>query len=501
MKGFEEGYIYFERNSSSTVATTLSTQYIDSINEEIDKLVNDINSFDGFSSRIDTLKGDVAEFWHADTFNIKSALGGSKHRASVDRSHDMGSVDVSTNFGNDYGLKYYKTGAESAKQQAKSVFEKFKEYQQKGGRESIEEYLKKRGYSEDAILSDPIYSGQMRLIPTDQMKEAIKYLENKIAKESIIRPNEVKRYKETLDLLSDRIKDNNNNESIPLTDEDAKKLAMLAKKGDLDPTKLGLTTEELVSYKYVIQQAFKAGLSAATISMTLKIAPEIINAFKYLLDTGEVSPEQLRKIGVAALEGAGDGFLKGSVSAAITTICKSGILGEGLKDVNPSIVGAVTVLAIDTMKNAYFVANGKMTQRELANELVKEMFITTCSLIGGAISQSFIEIPVLGFMIGSLVGSILGSVTYEAAYRPVMSFCVSSGFTMFGLVEQNYELPEDVLKEIGVAVFEYEKFDYAKFEPVKFDYGKFSFEKFVPEKIDILFLRRGVIGISKIGFI
>ena len=33
---------------------------------------------------------------------------------------------------------------------------------------------------------------------------------------------------------------------------------------------------------------------------------------------------------------------------------------------------------------------------------------------------------------------------------------------MFGIVNQDYSMPEHVMEEIGVDVFEYEKFDYAK---------------------------------------
>ena len=38
-------------------------------------------------------------------------------------------------------------------------------------------------------------------------------------------------------------------------------------------------------------------------------------------------------------------------------------------------------------------------------------------------------------MIGSFVGSIIGSFTYNVGHKAIVSFCVDSGFTMFGLVE------------------------------------------------------------------
>jgi hypothetical protein len=119
----------------------------------------------------------------------------------------------------------------------------------------------------------------------------------------------------------------------------------------------------------------------------------------------------------------------------------------------------------------------------------------------GSVTQSFIEIPVLGYMLGSFVGSIAGSFIYSAAYKPFISFCVDTGFTMFGLVEQDYKLPEDVMQEIGIDVFEYDKFEYDTFEPDRFEYKRFTTDTFTPAKLDMSFLRRGVIGVNVIGFV
>ena len=56
-----------------------------------------------------------------------------------------------------------------------------------------------------------------------------------------------------------------------------------------------LTTEELIKYDYIVQQAFKAGLTAATISVVLKVAPEIIKAIDYLIKNGEINAVQFKK--------------------------------------------------------------------------------------------------------------------------------------------------------------------------------------------------------------
>lgn len=505
MEGFAEGYSFFEKNSGSYTAAAMGDAYVCDITDAIGVLRDDMNAFNGFNTKPDALKGDIAEFWHSDTFNINAIVRGSKSRTYVNRSHDFASADVSSNFGKNFGLKYYKTGTESAKQQAKSVFEKFKEYQSQGGKDSLDEYLAKRGLDDiDTILNDPIYSGQLRVIPKDQLEEATKWLQRKILEEGSKRPEQVARYQETLKMLTDKIKDGKGTESIALTKEEAEQLARLAKEGKITNEtlkKLGISTEELIKYEYVMKQAFKAGVSAATISMILKVAPEIYKAISYLIRNGELDENQFRKIGFAALKGGTEGFVRGSVSAAITTACKAGLWGEAFKSVNPSVVGAVTVIAIDTMKNAFNVAIGKMQSRELASELLKEMFVSTCSLIGGGVSQAFIEIPILGFMLGSFIGSVVGSFAYNLGYNVFISFCIDTGFTMFGLGDQNYELPDEVMEAVGFEVFRYEEFNYEEFKPEEFELKEFQVEEFETETLSIGFLRRGVISVQQIGYV
>lgn len=471
MGGFEEGYTYFSKNASAYAAATMSDSYVTNVNEEIDKLIKDLNSFEGFKTASKILKGDVAEFWHAGTFNINSALKDSSHRAFVDRSHAPASTDISTNFGDKYGLKYYSDGQASAKAQSVSV------------------------------LNVPIYKGQIRIIPRDQLEEATKYLERIIKTEAVRRPEQVFRYQETLDMLTDRLSDSKGVESIPLSKKEASELATLAKQGKINAVELGLTTEEMVKYNYVIQQAFKAGLTAAIISIVLKVAPEIFKSIDYLLKNGKINAEQFKKIGFAAVSGGAEGFIRGSISSALTVSCEAGLLGGALKSANPTIIAAVTVITMNVISNAFQVALGKKTRRQLSEEFIRDMYISACSLIGGGVSQALIEIPILGYMLGSFIGSIFGSFTYNLGSKAVLSFCVDSGFTMFGLVEQDYTLPKEIIEQIGIETFDYETFEYGTFKTESFSYDTFGTETFEPDTLDITFLRRGVIGVSKVGYV
>lgn len=502
MNGFREGYKFFETHAANFYGFTDGVEYINAINVEIEKCIKNLNQFNSTGARVDTLKGDIAEFWHGGTFNINAAINTSKNRVVVNRSNAFASVDISgDNFNAKYSLKYYKDGISSANQQAKSLHHSFREYQSKGGKDDCASFLEKRNFSKNTPLETPVYDGQMRLIPSDQMEEAISHLNRKVIEESEKRPEQVERYMQTLKFLTDRVRDNEGNESIPLTEEESRELARLVKNSGLTAEELHLTTEALVQYRHILSKAYKAGLTAATISMVLRMAPEIWSTIHFLIENGEIDPEEFKKIGFDAISGFGEGFIRGSISAAILSSCQAGLCGATLKSIDPTIVGAVTVMVMNSMKNAYQVSIGKMKKEELVKEMVREMFVTTCSLSLGAVSQAFIEIPIFGFMLGSFVGSIAGSIIYSASYSPVLAFCVDSGFTFFGLVEQNYELPEEVLKEIGIEVFDYEKFEYNFFEVQKFEFGKFETKNFEYQKFKPYFLRRGVIGVDCIGYV
>lgn len=504
MTAFEEGYAFFAKQAGVQIAGFEGGIYVGQVDEEIAKLIHDLNAFEGFKTKPDMLKGDIAEFWHSDTFNVNAVARGTANRAFVDRSHDFASADISSNFGEVFGLKYYKDGAASAKQQAKSVFERFHEYQASGGKDTLESFLEKRGFTDDAVLHDPIYYGQIRVIPKDQLETACEWLRRKIATESVIRPEQVGRYRETLERLSDRLSDGLGTESVPLSEADAKALAALAKEGDVtaeELKQLGISADEVIRFEYLAKEAFKSGLTAATISVVLNVAPEIYKAIDYLIKNGELDEKQFQRIGFAALKGGSEGFVRGTVSAAITIACKSGMLGEAMKGISPSIVGMATVLAMDTMKNAFKVACGQMTRTELAQELIRELIVSSSALAVGTVVQAFIEIPVVGFMIGSFIGSAIGSFAYNCGYNAVMSFCVETGFTMFGLVKQDYTLPEDVLENIGLDVFKYEKFKPVQFRSNGFKPTAFGQKQFEPNTLGITVLRRGVIGVAQIGYV
>lgn len=477
------------------IGSDIADKYVYELNKTIEILNKDINHFAGYNTPSPQLKGDIAEFWHSDTHNIYAALNDSKFRTLVDRSHDFASADVTSNWDEKFGLKYLKNGQDSAKAQSWSYFERYCKYKAESGNSDISfiDFLKERGFENENILNDPIYNGQVRIIPSDQLKEAIEYLRFKIAKENLIRPDQVQRYQDTLDNLSSKITDPDGISSVELSADDAKTIAEIAKEGKFDAKNFGFATEDLVELEHVLKQGIKAGTSAAIITMVLKTAPVVYDMLQQLISQGKIDESKFKELGFAAISGGTEGFIRGFISASIVTGCESGLFGDALKTVSPNVVAGLTVIFYSTMKDSFYVAKGTMSKYELANNLSRNLFVTGCALGFGTLTQVMLPAIPGAYLLGNFVGSFVGSFAYIAWDHAFMSFCVETGFTMFGLVKQDYTLPDSVLKEIGIDIFE---FDQYLIDEYKID--EFHIDEYEGDFITVL--RRGVIGVHQVGY-
>lgn len=497
-----KGYYAAIQNTTTQYAGQQAEQYIVNINSAIDTLNNDINAFKGYETGIGQLKGDVAEFWHSDTFNINAALNDSKFRTIVDRSHDFASADITSNWGESFGLKFLRNAQASADAQSTSYFERYCEYKAVSSRTDLtfEDFLTERNINPDDVFRfDPIYNGQTRIIPSDQLKEAITYLKIKIAKEAENRPEQVTRLKETLDKLESKLNAPDGTKSIELTKEEAENIAKLAKEGEFDAREMGLSTEELIKLEHILRQGIKAGLTAAVISFVLKTAPKVYECLAQLIEDGEIDEDHLRDLGVSALSGSSEGFLRGFIAASLTTACESGVWGETMKNISPGVIAGLTVIMLNMMKDSYFVATGKMSKQEMVANLSRNIFVTSLALGMGSLTQLLLPMVPGAYLIGNFVGSIAGSFVYNAMDNAFMALCVESGWTMFGLVEQDYELPDEVINELGFDLYEVDEFNVDVFDLDEFSFDEIDDDEFDGDFISVL--RRGVIGVHRVGYI
>lgn len=509
-KDFKKGADFFFSNFSSVFGALSGDAYANLCEQQIEELKIAMEAAaQNKNLDADRLQGFMAEIFHKGTFNLNAVIRGSSSRATMPESNAFGSVDIFVN-GKVFSLKYYKDAVSSAKSQSTTIRERYEQARAAAERRgekfmSLEEYMKKRGYPKGTNPDQSIYFGQGKLIPSDQLADAKAYLEKRIQKELAAGRTEVaKNLQEVLDSLTDVIEDGKGNSSIQLTRQQAQMLAEAAKNGELDDVleKLGITLKDLVSPSDIMRQAFKAGVSAALVSFVLNVAPIIVNAISMLVANGEVDADKLKEMGLAAVTGSARSFLNGTVSAALTSCCKIGLLGEAMKSADPMFIGSMVAFTINLAENSFKLASGKITKGEYAQEIMRSYFVTGFSMAGAGIVQTvFFEAPVIATMLGSFIGSIVGGFVYNVTEKLIISYCIESGWTFFGIVDQNYELPTEILKDIGVAVFGAESFEQDVFESEMFESRKFDAAYFEYEKIGLTILKRGLIGVFNIGYV
>ena len=327
------------------------------------------------------------------------------------QDNGYGSVDIGTNFGKSYSLKY------------SNLAEKAENYQ--------------------AILNKethlPKYQGQERLIAPEQVDEAKVWASRRAIKDMYTRPDVSASHKDTGDHLVGVVSDGEGVQSQELSIKEAKAISKEAKNGGFDPEKHGISKEVYLAEVRVdyLNQAVKAGLTAATITAVTQLVPELYKAIDYLIKHGEITLNQLKRTGCKVISTSGEAFLRGSIAYGVEMAIQEGLFGEGLKAVNPSVVGVAVTVILGTIKDSLLVAAGKMTSIEMGIQFVDTLVVSSGYLvsmkIGGVITQAlFPELPGIGFAIGSLLGCSV-AVVYNIGKKKLISFCVDTGFTCFGL--------------------------------------------------------------------
>ena len=220
-----------------------------------------------------------------------------------------------------------------------------------------------------------------------------------------------------------------------------------------------------------------------------------------LISSGEIDVECLKEGGASALPASARSFLCGSITAALNTSCQTGKLGEALVGADPMVISTLVVVTIGTICSALKLASGKISKAQMAHEIM-QMYVTTAfSYAGGVALAALCEGFPFSYMIGSFIGGIVGGFIYSVTEKLFMSFCIDSGCTFFGLVDQNYTLSERVIEELGLEQFNFEKMTIEQFEYDTFSVGKFSLDTFEYDKFGIEILRRDLIGVYRVGYV
>ena len=454
-------------------------QHIQQVNDAIDKLAKSINEHPHRNLEVEQFKGYVAEEMHAGTFNIDAIQKRSEHRAWTLQNKGYASVDINTNFGKTYSLKYSNTAEQAEIMQAILNPETRK----------------------------PKYQGQERLIPAEQVDEAKALARRKGLKDLTNRPDVANAHMNTEEHLVGKIFDGKGVESKELSIQEAKQIAREAKEGGFDPEKHGYTKAQLLDEIRInyVNQALKAGLTAAAITSITQLVPELYKAVDYLIKHGQIDLNSLKKSGGKVISTSGEAFLRGSIAYGVEMAIQQKMLGDALTSVSPSVVGVAVTIVLGTVKDSILVAAGQLSQKDMGMHFVDTVVASSGYLVsmkvGGTIAQALLpELPGVGYAIGSLLGCSV-AVVYNIGKNKLISFCVDTGFTCFGLVEQNYELPENVLKDLGVETIPVPRTEIDRIDVPRTQIVGTSVATSEYETIDITVLRRGVIGVNKIGYV
>ncbi|MCQ2080584.1 MAG: hypothetical protein MJZ11_02930 [Lachnospiraceae bacterium] len=485
----EQGWNFAAHLAGVDFAANAGSDYVSKVSDAIKELENNINNHPYRGQDIAHFKGYVAEEWHAGTFNVDAVASGSADRAMVLHSNASGSVDIELSSGSQYSAKVYSDGAKSAVAQAH--------------------------VNNDTGMAS--YKGQHRLVPQDHLSDAQIKAHAEALRNAEIRPNVSEAYSETEHMLTDRVQNDEGVSSIAKDRSDFEEMAKSGKKQEFKASEQDLTTGSAITTEYMLKQALQAGCTAAAITVAMQMAPEIYKAIDYLIKHGEIDVNQVKHMGGKAISAGAEGFLRGSVACSIVIMCEKGVFGEVMKAINPTAVGAIVSIVMGTVKNSILVAAGKMSAQQMGAAFVDSLVVTggfyaglaigTAAMnteigaaIGGAIGQAIgFELPFVGYLLGSLLGCAFAAL-YDIGKKKLISFCVDSGFTCFGLVEQDYSLPEEILNRMGIETIEIPRTEIKRTEIETTDvFGDVDRNQY--ETIDMTMLKRGVIGVNKIGYV
>ena len=329
------------------------------------------------------------------------------------------------------------------------------------------------------------YEGMLLLVPEDQIKKIIKYAE---------KDNNFDMVNRLVSKLS-----KNKLSSGQLTQKQIKAMAAEFKEtGSINFEKYGIkvATEDYVDWSDIARESGFAALHAAAFSMALTVAPHVWGVFKKYIQTGIITKEDITAKTQDVLLATNNAGLRGGIAAILTTACGTGKLGHQLKSPPPEVIGMVTTLLVNTLEYSIKVYKKEMSQPEMAYNCMKDVFALSAGFAGTIAGQALIPIPLLGGLVGNVVGSMLSTVVFDGAYNTLLGLSVHNGWTMLGIVEQDYVVPSAVLQQVG-----YDLISTASFGTSSFSTSSFTTQSFSSSSLSFKPIRRGVINCGVVGYI
>lgn len=458
----------FERNLKDVlsaqggfIGSESGNSYVNDVSSAINRSAEMMSDIVDNNKGLHYLKGDLAEVWHTESANISSVVKGNDRELFI-APRDRSVIDVT---GSDaveyikYQVKYYKTAEDTVK-----------------------------------AISRPEYSSLLKLVPSDQLEEVRRISYQLYQKNLYSRPDQAANYLHTYESATDMIKVGSV-QSKQLSEQEALQIVKEMQRKKFLGEEHGLTLAEFIEWKDILRVSGEAALSSAITSAALKMAPEVLSLLKRIIAEESLSLNDIKNLGTEFLEGGLEGAFRGGIAAFLTMACKTGRLGPGFMNVNPTVIGIATVVAINGVKNAIRLQSGQITPFEYVDYCLRDAIVLTLGITGATWGQVLIPVPVLGALVGNLVGTILAAMLYESSKTLILYPMISSGFTFFGLVTQDYSLPDEVLNELGLTSINLDKIqlDDIVLNEIPLDYSDL-------DRIDLTILSREFIKVDMVGY-
>jgi hypothetical protein len=446
----------------SALAGQGTQDYVTRVEGSIDLLVGGMVKLADNQKSIEYAKGDVFEAWHAGTLNLDSVRQHLNVHALAPRDTSIIDVQITGPSGTIISqLKDYKTATDTAK-----------------------------------AISDPKYlSVDHKIVPSDQLDGVREAADRLTIKNQPIRPDMASNYSHTARVADDQLHMDGAS-SKPISEPESRHITQQARAtGNVDREGLGLTTSQVIQWEDFLRETSTAAMRAAALSAALQLAPHIVALVIKGLKTGKLTLDDLTPIGKQIPMTAIRSGLSGGLSASIIAAARMGALGAAMKDLDPTMVAAGVTLAITTIGTSIKAAQGTISWPIAAKTMAEDTLVLSCAMGGAIAGQAAIPIPLLGAIIGNIVGAVIARLVIAQTNNVVLGVAVETGWTFFGIVDQDYTIPNGILLMGGWELLEVERL-----QPDKLCLEQLHIDRLEIAPVPFQVLRRGVISFGKIGY-
>lgn len=370
--------------SAAATGASLGEDYVTQVEEAVERASSMLKEVaERYRSNPEhSLKGFMAEAYHAGTFNIDAARQGIDGvKASLPQSTEPGSPDVVVRVPCDdphlFQVKYYRSASDTA-----------------------------------VALSHPAYHGMGKVGPAEQIDQIREAATERSVRFSLHRPEQASHLADTAERVSSRISVGGA-ASRELDSHEALAMARKARNDSFDPAEHGISVESNVDWADIVRQSGEAAVPAAVVSVAIRAAPHLYRALKTVIDSGEFPKEELEDALKEGGAGLAQGAIRGAVAAGLVGACKAGLLGESAKSIDPTGVGAAVAVVLSSVGDGIRLARGEISGAEFAARTGKKVVVGTVAVVGAHVGQTLIPIPVVGAVIGNILGSVIGTLGFE----------------------------------------------------------------------------------------